>query len=208
MITMKKQYFMVFILALVCLSAWLAGCTEEKFFDIVIGDEICPDSTFDQNSASEVFTDTVYVAAGAEVDSALARSGYSRSDIKSAILNGITYVVTEYSGATNWIIGGEIHIQRMDVAGPEVVLLAYDEASVPGTLNNPRVAVPTPEGADVVNQMLEDFLAGANPEFRLVVVNGDCSPNPSDVNRIVFKWTACLQVQLIGATSSDVFDPL
>jgi hypothetical protein len=209
MITMTKRSFIVFILALVGLSVWLAGCTEEKVFDIVIGDGVCPEEDFEQDSESEVFTSTVTVAAGAEIDSTLARNGYSRSDISSVVLNGATYVVTMYEGDTDWEISGAILIQRTDVSPVlEDTLLSYSEASVPGSLHNPQTAAITAAGADIINQAFEDFLAGANPEFTFIVVNGDCEPNPEPENRIVFNWTACLQVQLIGTTTADIFEPL
>jgi hypothetical protein len=209
MITMRKRSFIVFILALVCLSAWLAGCTEEKTYDIVIGDSVCPEDEFEQNSASEVFTSTVTVSAGAEIDSVLAENGYTRSDLSSVVLNGATYEVTMYEGATDWVISGSILIQRTDVSPTlEDTLLSYSEASVPGSLHNPQVAAITAAGADIINQAFEDFLDGANPEFTFIVVNGDCEPNPTSENRIVFNWIACLQVQLIGTTTTEVFEPL
>jgi hypothetical protein len=213
---MKRSSFILFVLALVCLTIWLASCTEEKIFDIVIGDSVCPDSTFKQNSASEVFTDTVYVQAGAEVDSTLARNGYSRADIKSAVLNGgyvtvTDFVVPDHPG-NDWLIGGAILIQRTDGAqpGPEDTLITYTEQSVADAWGV-DVTVPLHDGGvAIINQALEDFLEPpytTYPAFRLVVLNGDCDPNPSANDRIIFEWLACLQVQLVGTKSTDALDP-
>ena len=209
---MRKNTFIPFVVVLVAIfGAWLAGCDEEKEYDFVIGDDLCPDTTFTQNSASEVFTDTVYVEVGTDIDDALKKNGYSRSSIKAAILNGAYYTVTEWvppaSPQTDWKISGAITIQRTDVLGPEDTLIVYSEASVKGALGNDVAARLHQDGVDVVNQALEDFLDGANPEFRLVVLNGDCEPNPSLNNRIQFKWHACLQVQIILPAKTDVFDP-
>jgi hypothetical protein len=213
MITMRKNSFIPFVIALVAiLGAWLAGCDEEKKYDIVIGSDICPDTVFTQDSASEIFTDTVYVEAGEDIDDALKKNGYSRSSIKAAILNGAYYTVTEWvqpsPPQTDWKISGAITIQRTDVPGPEDTLVVYDHASVKGALGNNVTAKLDPGGVDIVNQALEDFLDGADPAFRLVVLNGDCDPNPSLSNRIQFKWYACLQAQIVLEETSKVFDPL
>jgi hypothetical protein len=210
---MRKNTFIPFVIALVAiLGAWLAGCDEEKEYDIVIGDDLCPDTTFTQNSASEIFTDTVYVEAGEDIDDALKDNGFSRSSIKAAILNGAYYSATEWvpptPPQTDWKISGAIMIQRTDVPGPEDTIVVYTEASVKAALGKEVVARLADGGVAIVNDALEDFLDGANPAFRLVVLNGDCDPNPSANNRIQFKWYACLQVQIVLVEKSKVFDPL
>ncbi len=210
---MRKNTFIPFVIALVAiLGALLAGCEEDKIYDIVIGSDLCPDTVFTQNSASEIFTDTVYVEAGDDIDDALKENGFSRESIKAAILNGAYYSVTEWvppdPPQTDWKISGTIMIQRTDVPGLEDTLIVYTEASVKGALGVEVAANLAPGGVDIVNQALEDFLDGANPAFRLVVLNGDCDPNPSASNRIQFKWYACLQVQIVIEETTSVFDPL
>ena len=204
----------IVIVLVAILGTWLAGCDEEKIYDIVIGSDVCPDSTFTQNSASEVFTDTVYVKVGDDLDDSLEKNGYSRSSIKSAILNGAYYKVTEWvppaPPQTDWIISGAIMIMRTDLPGPqsEDTLIVYTEASVRAALGVKVTARLHADGVDVINQALEDFLDGFNPSFRLVVLNGDCDPNPSLNNRIQFVWYACLQMQIVIEETTSVFDPL
>ena len=212
---MRKNTFIPFVIALVAiLGALLAGCEEDKIYDIVIGSDLCPDTVFTQNSASEIFTDTVYVEVGTDIDDALKKNGYSRESIKAAILNGAYYSVTEWvppaPPQTDWKISGAIMIKRTDLGplAPEDTLVVYSEASVKGALGKEVAAKLAPGGVDIVNQALEDFLDGANPVFRLVVLNGDCDPNPSASNRIQFKWYACLQVQIVIEETTSVFDPL
>lgn len=213
---MKRSSFIPFVLALACLTVWLASCTEDKKFDIVVGDVVCPDSTFEQDSASEVFTDTVYVQAGHEVDSTLARNGYSRADIKSAVLNGAYVTVTEFTvpdhPGNDWIISGAIMIQRTDLPGvqPEDTLVKYSRQSV-AEAHGVEVTVALHEdGVAIINQALQDFLEppyDVYPAFRLVVLNGDCEPDPSAGDRVQFEWLACLQVQLVGTKSTETLDP-
>lgn len=212
---MNKRAFILFVLALVSLTVWLASCTEDKIYDIVISDTVCPDSVFKQNSASEVFRDTVYVGMGAEVDSALARNGYSRSDISAAVLNGGYYTVTSFTEPdslnTDWDITGAIYIQRTDVVPPEEVpLIRYTGASVRDAWGVNVVIPLDTAGVRIINEALADFLSPpytALPQFRLRVQNGNCEPNPSVNNRIRFEWTACLDVQLIGSQTTSALDP-
>jgi hypothetical protein len=209
---MKKSYFIRFVISLVCLAVWLASCTEDKVYDIVIGDSLCPQDTFVQNSASEVFTDTVYVEMGTNVDDALAEYGYSRSSIKTAVLNGGFYTVTEFTPPVpyhDWRITGSVMIQRIDVPGPEDTLISYVGRSVEAALGIDVVTPLHEDGVGVINQALADFLDDPTvyPSFRLVVLNGNCTPDPSEADRIKFKWLTCLQLQLIGTDSSDTLDP-
>jgi hypothetical protein len=218
MIKMKRRSFLPFVLALVCLTVWLASCTEEKKYDIVIGDAVCPEDPFEQDSATENFRDTVYVETSAAIDSTLQRNGYSRRDIKSAILNGGFYTVTDFTQPSgpndDWVIGGAILIERLDdqdnvLDGPDT-LISYKEQSVLAAWGVDVVAPLHSDGVDLINDGLADYLEPpytAQLRFRLIVVNGDCEPNPSAGNRIQFEWLACLNVQLVGTRTTDVFDP-
>ena len=61
---MKNITVFTVVLALVSLvSLWITGCTEEKLIDIVLSTNSC--APFEQDSESEVFTDSVVVDLGA-----------------------------------------------------------------------------------------------------------------------------------------------
>jgi len=204
---MKKITVFSVVLALVSLvSLWITGCTEEKIIDIVLSASSC--APFEQDSESEVFTDTVLVDLGAEVDSALADAGYSRSIITGAVLNGATYQVTDFSHTHDWTITGEVLVQRLDITSTEKTLLVYAEQSLLGAMPNPVIAALTADGVALINQALDDFVDGANPVIRIVVVNGSVKEEVSSDDPIVFNWEACLDYQIVVEETVEVVDPL
>lgn len=205
---MKKTVIFTFVLALVSVaSLWIAGCTEEKIIEIALNTEYPAD--FDQGPSADVEfenVDTVDIAG--EVEAALAETEYSRADIADAYFNGASYGVIQFSHPHDWEIGGAVFVQRLDLGGSEVEILSYPPVSVQGSLGSKTAALLAPAGVDVINQALNDFVAGANPVLRFVTRNESVTPAPGPSDRIEFTWRVWVQYQIVVVESADIFDPL
>jgi len=205
---MSKVFKIMSIPALIVLLALgMTSCMEEKVIEIVLGHETSVD--FSQNSASEIFTDTEEIELGTEIDDALADAGFTKEDIVDAFTVSVGYGVTMYEGATDWIISGEVTVERTDILGPRdpVVLINYASQSVPDALGKRISAELTTEGVAVMDAALDDYLGGLYPTLEFVVNNGSVSPAPSEGNRIIFDWRAWLTMQIIFTQTYDIPDP-
>ena len=190
---MKKIIKATALVFLLIFAAFASNCiVEEREVDVVITDEQC--LTFPEYHDSDNYTnpDTLYL--GPELDEVLADNDVSRSDIVTAFMVSATYQVRDTILAHDWKVSGGIRIKRIDVAGPEEVLIAYDTLSIESAMPAPLMAVLEPDGVAIVNQAFTDFIAGGDPILVVTVYNGNVEPDPSVADPIVFIWDACLTV--------------
>jgi len=80
---------------------------------------------------------------------------------------------------------------------------------VPALLGQKKDAVLTSAGVDLLNTAFSDYLDPQNPQNPVLVfsANGDVSPNPSQNNRIVFDWQACIRVNVVIEQTLEVPEP-
>jgi hypothetical protein len=206
---MKKIIKASALAFLLIFAVFASNCiVVEREVDVVITDEQC--LTFPENHDSENYTtpDTLFL--GDELNQVLIDNEVSRSDIVTAHLVSASYQVRDTILAHDWKISGEILIKRIDVAGPEEVLIAYDTVSVNGAMPAPIGAELEPLGVDIIDQAFEDFIAGANPILVFTVVSGtgDIDPDPSPGDPMVFTWYACVTVQVVATIDlENIPDP-
>ena len=207
---MRKMINAAFLLILIALLVGLSGClTEERRAQIVLGDENCEE--FDDVHDSENFVTPYLLDIAAEIDSLLEDNELSRSDIVDAFLVSGAYEVLEFAQDHGWALEGLITIERIGGAGPDTLLDYYDENGI--TVSEAIVGEKTyvdvhPAGVAIINQALDDFIAGANPVLRIVIENGNVDPDPSPADPLDFVWEFCLFIQVITELETDMYDPL
>jgi hypothetical protein len=205
--TIMKKISIVFALALVGLLTFGAtGCLEKKVIEIVVTGETCAD--FFQDSASQSFTDTVVVDYAKEVEGALRDAELSRSDIVGAKFVSASYEVTSFtSPGHDWVISGSIDVERKDIVSTSSTIITYTSQSVQKALHKKINATLVGAGVDVINQALSDFIDGVDPVLEFTVDNGSVTPSPSDQDRIIFNWRACIVIHVIVEDSVELPDP-
>ena len=205
---MKKIIKAAALVFLLIFAVFASNCiVEDREVDVVITDEEC--LTFHENHDSENYStpDTLYL--GLELDRVLSDNSVSRSDITAAFLVSASYQVRDTILAHDWDVSGGIRIKRIDVAGTEEILIAYDTLSIESAMPVPIAADLDPDGVDIINQAFIDFIAGADPILLLTVYNGDVEPDPTGTDPIVFSWDACLTVQIVTTIElENVYNPL
>jgi hypothetical protein len=196
----------VSLAALLLVMVAATGCMEEKVVDVVVKGETSVDFQHGP-SAEESFTDEYSVNLAAALDNSLADAGYSRSDIKSALLNGGAYGVIAFS-PHDWTVEGKVSVQRIDgTPGPLVVAIDYSVQSLEKALGR-KIPIPLAEpGATVIDQALGDYISGGDPILRFEVNNEDVAPDPTTSDRIQFEWKIWVEVQVIVEEETEVLDP-
>lgn len=192
------------IVALVALS--VPGCVEDKVVEIVVTGETYAD--FFENETGADTPETALVDVGAEIWQILEDNGYSASDIEDAFVTSVSYGVTSFDQAHDWVLSGAISVRRFDGGpGPWEPIVTYESQSVAGALGQ-KIAAPLDQaGVDVVNQALDDFLAGAYPVLEFRVQHSTIVPLPSPIDPMVFDWRAWFNIQLVGSESFAIPDP-
>ncbi len=206
---MKKTINIVVLLSLIAFLAGLSGClTEERRAQIVLGDENCEE--FDEVHDSENFTTPYFLDIADELDSLLEDNELSRSDIVDAFLVSGAYEVLSFEQAHGWDLAGIITVERVgSIEDPDTLLDYRDYITVDATIVGDKTYVDVHEdGVAIINQALDDFIAGENPILRIVIVNGDVEPSPSGADPLDFLWEFCLFIQVITELDIDVYDPL
>jgi len=194
---------MIAIVALVALS--VPGCLEDKVVQIVLTGETFADFQEDEDGADEA--ETAIVDVGAEIRAILENNGYSTSDIEDAFVTSIFYGVTSFDQDHDWVLSGSISVRRVDLGGSFVPIVNYSSQSVVVALGQ-KIAAPLEQpGVDVVNQAMDDFLAGVNPVLEFQVHHSSIDPAPTPADPMVFEWRAWLDIQLVGSESFEIPDP-
>jgi hypothetical protein len=190
------------LLAVTLLASGGCNILEDKILQVVLSEEVYAE--FLANETTDNWTDSAVIDYGQEVSDILADNGYNRSDIDQISLMTAFYGVTQYNGATDWIISGLIRVRRTDAdATPAeqnyVTIANYSQVSVPATLNQKVEADLDQAGVSLLNQALADFITGDNPvlEFEIESLSADISPDPTVANPMVFAWKAWLVFQIL-----------
>ncbi|NIM18815.1 MAG: hypothetical protein GTO42_02170 [Candidatus Latescibacteria bacterium] len=210
---MRKVLGIIFLSVLVSLVGFIAGCIlDEKVIQIVATGETCSEE-FEEDSQSEQFSTPSVVDYAKEIDRILADNDLTRDAILDAWLVGASYSVTDFSQTHDWMISGAITVERQDItAGPDT-LVEYTQQSVAAALGETIPAVLNGNGVAIINQALQQYIAGTyNPVLVFTVENGTArsSPGntpPSTSDPIVFKWIACVKIQVLIDEAYDVPDP-
>jgi hypothetical protein len=206
---MRKIINAAVFLILIAFLVGLNGClTEERRAQIVLNEENCEE--FDEIHTSENFTSPYLLDVAAEIDSLLDDNELSRSDIVDAFLVSAAYTVLEFDQAHSWDLGGVITVERIGSGNPPDTLLDYNEGiTVSDAIVGDKTYVTVHEdGAAIINEALDDFIAGSDPVLRIVIENGDVEPSPSVGDPLDFIWEFCLFIQVITEIETDVYDPL
>ena len=205
---MKKIINAAVLLFLLAFLAGLNGCiTEERRVEIVLNEENCEE--FAEIQTSDNFTSPYLLDIAAELDSLLEDNEISRSDIVDAFLVSAAYTVTEFEQDHPWDLAGVITVERIGGAGPDTLLDYNDGITVSDAIVGDKTYVTIHEdGVAIINQALDDFIAGADPILRIVIENGNVDPSPSGSDPLDFIWEFCLFIQLITEIETDVYDPL
>ncbi len=208
---MKTRFLIPVLLVLLAFALSGSDCLlYEKVLDVVFLHSTCVD--FEQIEDSEEFTTPQTVDYADEIDGILEDNDIEKSDISAAHVVSASYEVTDFTvPATHddWDISGEITVRRIDVAGPTATIVEYTSQSVAAALGTRTPATLVQQGVDLLNDALDDYLAGEMPvlEFAVVSETGDVDPAPSPSDVMEFDWTACIAFHIVAAVATDTPDP-
>jgi hypothetical protein len=202
---MNRMMKLVTASALTALVVIGTGCIiEDTGVEIVLKDTYC--MTFAENHQSETFTTPQTINLAEKLDEALAENDLNREDIVRGAMIVATYEVTD-PPAHNWTLTGAITVERTDIVeGPETVI-DYSGLSLADAYGAPVFADLNEDGVNLINDAIDDYIAGQNPVLLFKVENGDCSPSPSAQDQLVFEWEACVLYYAVVAETLAVPDP-
>jgi len=203
---MKASIKALGLVALLCALTTAGGCLlEEKVIELVLSGETCAE--FEEDHATGDFSSESVLAYGDEIQDILEDNDIDRSDISRALVVGGSYEVTEFSHTHDWTVAGAVLVERIGVKVEPDTLLRYTSQTLTEALDNQIWAELHPDGVDVLNTALEDFLNGQQPVLKFTVDNGTTTPEPGPSDRIVFDWQTCIKMQLIYAEEFEFPDP-
>lgn len=183
-------------------GGFLGGCLDDKVVELVATGETSAD--FSQNETSSSWTNAAVLDIGQEVRNILEDNGYDESDIKGAHVTSVHYGVTSFSQAHDWNISGAITVTY---SGNTQTILNYTAQSVQAALGKKIPATLEQPGVDLINQALDDFVAGQNPVLAFTINNGSTTPAPSGIDPMIFDWRAWLAIQVIVSQEVTIPDP-
>jgi hypothetical protein len=203
---MKKT---AFILSAAGLIVGSSSCImEDRIVEFVVHEGTCEE--FIEYSTNATFVTPVTVDYADEINRALEDNDISREDMVTARVVSATYEVTQFSHAHDWTIGGSVTIERTDIGGSPEVLFEYPSQSIADALGHVTRVALNPDGVAVINQALDDFIAGGasgHPVFIIRVNNESVTPMPSVSDPIAFLWRACITVHIVTKRDAEVPDP-
>jgi hypothetical protein len=174
------------------------GCImKDKPVDLIAYIEIFEE--FDEYEITASWADPDTIIFDIEVDEEIKDAGYSRDQV-----TGAKFVVGHYGALSNdsahdWIVEGEITVQRLDVPGqPVVTAIAHQSQSVDDAIGKKIKADVEPGAIDVINQAIEDYIdgmTGVELEFRLAIqdARGPANETPSVTDPMDFEWKAWIE---------------
>lgn len=191
--------------ALVALVAIATGCImEDTGVEIVIKNVYC--LPFEEDHETETFTTPETLDLAEELDQALDDAGVDRDQIVRGGMIAATFEVTD-PPAHDWTLTGGITVERTDIVdGPETII-HYTSQSLMDAYGAPVLADLDEDGVDLINDAIDDYIAGGSPVLLFKVVNGDCDPNPSGSDRLVFDWEACVLYYAVIVDTLNLPDP-
>jgi hypothetical protein len=203
---MKTVSSKLLAVLLVFLVAGGVSCVlEEKVIELVMTGSTC--LPFDQDEASEVYTKAFPVNYGAEINRILDDIGVDKEDIVHAAVMSATYTVNSVTGETDWVISGEITVERTDDPAGPLTLIGYDSVPLRDVIGVETAADLAPSGVSLLNDALHDYVHDdALPQitFRVESGTGDVDPDPDSENHLIFTWTACVKLDIVVRQSYDV----
>ena len=201
---MNRTMKLFTVSALAALVALGTGCLiEDTGIEIVLKDTYC--MTFAENHESETFVTPETFNLAEKLDEALEDAGVERNDVVRAAMITATYEVTALP-AHDWTLTGEITVERTDIVeGPETVI-DYASQSLMDAYGAPVFADLNQDGVELINDAIDDYIAGANPVLLFKVVNGACTPSPSSSDRLIFEWDACVHYYAVVAETLAVWE--
>ena len=206
---MRKTFIIAALMIPVVLALGLNSClVEDREVEIVLNDEHCEE--FVEYHTTENYTTPAIIELGENLDSLLVDNDVSRDQLVDAFLVSGFYEVSEFSHTHDWEISGIITVERTDItgAGPDT-LIVYPEISLEDKLGDKTQVTLHPDGVAIVNQAMDDYIAGGSPTLQLTVVNGDVGPtSPSGSDPLDFIWEACLNVQVIVTVDVEIFNSI
>lgn len=205
---MRRIINTAILLLLVVSIAALYSCLEDRETEIVLNDENC--ETFDEYRTSAGYTTPYILDVGSEIDSLLEDNDVSREQILDAFLVSASYEITDFPHGElyhDWEFAGVIMVERIGGGNPPDTLLDYnDYITVSDAVIGDKTYVTLHEdGVAVINDALDDFIAGSDPVLRITVENGDIEPDPSVIDPLVFSWEFCLFLQVITTLDTEIF---
>jgi hypothetical protein len=205
----NKTVKIIAALLVLGLAGSLVGCKllQMKVIEVVLKETTCMEFREREDSANFNTPETVDVAD--QIDDALASQEMTRADIRDARLLAGSYEVTWLEDAGHdWLISGNILIQRDDIAdGPEIIVDYTNQSLETAEVEGEIFADLNPAGVALFNRALEDYVAGFDPVLTFTVSNDACTPAPSPADSLKFDWTGCMYMYLIFKKDLEVFDP-
>ena len=209
---MRKLFITAAILVPVAAVLGLGGCLlEDREVEVVLNDEHCEE--FVEHHTIVNYTTPAIIELGEDLDSLLVDNEVSLDQLVDAFLVSAFYEVREFSHTHDWEISGIITVERLDMTGvgPDTLII-YSEISLENELGVKTQVDLHPDGVAIINQAMDDYITGANPSLRLMVVSGAVSGEvgqpPSVDDPLDFIWEACLNVQVIFTVDTEMVDPL
>jgi len=206
---MKTRFLIPVLLVLLAFALSGSDCLlYEKVLDVVYLHTTCVD--FEQVEDSEEFTTPEIVDYADEINEILEDNDIEKSDIQTAHVVSASYEVTDFEHTHDWTISGAITVRRTDEAGATVNIVEYTSQSVQDALGERTPATLVQEGVDLLNDALDDFLAGDDDvtlEFTVVSTTGDVDPDPSPSDVMEFDWRACIAFHIVATVTTDAPDP-
>ena len=199
-----RTIFIWLAIALVALS--LCACVmDEKTLDIVFTGETSADFQENEDDATDD-PEIAVIDIADELRDILEENEVALSEIKDAFVTSVSYGVSSFNQSHDWTVSGAVSVRR-DFTGAFVPIANYTSVSVQGALGQKTGVALLPAGVAIVNQALDDFLAGQNPVLEFQLENESVDPVPSGADPMVFDWRAWLAIQLITTETVDVPDP-
>jgi len=204
---MKKILLTAALMTSVILALGLGGCLiEDREIEVVLNKGFC--TTFEEYHTTENYTNPEILEIGEELDSLLVDNDLSREQLIDAFVVSGTYKIDEFSHDHNWELAGIITVERLDITGvgPDTLII-YTNISLEDELDIVTPVDLHGDGVAIVNQAIDDFIAGSNPILQLTVVNGDVGPtSPTVSDPLDFVWKACLNMQVIALIDAEIVE--
>jgi hypothetical protein len=200
-----QRTLLISVLALGLVALFGGGCLEDKVLELVFTGETYAD--FSENETSADNPEIAVVDVAEKIREILDDNGYTTDDLTGAHVTSVSYGVTQFSQAHDWVLTGQIRVSRD--GGAYEVIVDYASQSVQAALGQKIPANLNQAGVDLINTALDDFINNnANPVLTFQVEHGTIAPStPTPGDPMIFEWRAWLAVQLIAEQTVEVPDP-
>jgi len=205
---MNRTMKLITVSALAALVAIGTGCIiEDTGVEIVLKDTYC--MTFEESHQSATFVTPRTIDLAEKLDEALADNDLEREDVVRGAMIVATYEVTD-PPSHDWTLTGAITVERTDTADGPDTIIHYRSQALSDCTDEPVFAELDQDGVELINRAIDDYIENglhSSPTLRFKVVNGDCSPNPSPSDRLVFDWEACVFYYAVIEKTLEVVEP-